>query len=258
MPKTSRAQRKNNRELAEQRSEENKKSGNTKSLLNFELKKVQPLTENQQRVFETYKNNKDLLLAGTAGTGKTFLSLYLGLKTVIDDDRYKSITIFRSVVPGRQMGFLPGDEKTKAEVYESPYVDICNELFGRADAYSYQKTKKLIRFETTSFARGITIKNSVVIIDEFQNMNSSELHTLMTRIGENCRVILAGDIRQNDLKNTSRHETSGFKDFFKIISSMDNFSRIEFTRDDIIRSEFVKSYIIAREELEDQDMIDPL
>ena len=151
------------------------------------------------------------------------------------------------------MLFRSGSNKEKSKVYEAPYYSIFSELFGRSDAYDYLKNKNLVEFMTTSFVRGITINDSVILVDELQNMTPSELHSIMTRIGKNCRVIFAGDIKQNDL-NTKR-EQSGFKDFFKVIDKMRDFGIVEFMRDDIVRSELVKSYIIAREILEDQGLI---
>ena len=154
------------------------------------------------------------------------------------------------------MGFLPGSNKEKSKVYEAPYYAIFSELFGRGDAYDYLKNKGVVEFMTTSFVRGITINDAVIFVDEFQNMTPSELHSVFTRIGRNCKVIFAGDIKQNDLN--PRKEESGFKDFFKVIDRMHAFDVIEFTRDDIVRSDIVKSYIIAREDLEDRGLVTPL
>jgi len=221
-----------------------------KEKLNFTLKKINPLTENQKRTFGAYNINKHLLLIGTAGTGKSFLSIYLGMQDIMEQKTHEKMIIIRSVVPTRDMGFLPGSNKEKSKVYEAPYYAIFSELFGRGDAYEYLKNKNLVEFMTTSFVRGITI------VDEFQNMTASELHSVFTRIGKNCRVVFAGDIKQNDF--TYKREQSGFGDFFKVLDKMRDFSIIEFDRNDIVRSDLVKSYIIAREKLEDIGLITPL
>ena len=224
--------------------------------LNFSLKQIRPLTDNQRLTFESYDQDKHLLLVGTAGTGKSFLSIYLGMTDIMERKTHNKMIIVRSVVPTRDMGFLPGSNKEKSKVYEAPYYSIFSELFGRGDAYEYMKTKGMVEFITTSFVRGITINDSVIIVDEFQNMTPGELHSVFTRIGKNCKVVFAGDIKQNDLDG--RKDVSGFKDFFKVIDKMKSFNVIEFNRDDIVRSDLVKEYIIAREDLEDRGVITAL
>ena len=156
---------------------------------------------------------------------------------------YQKLVIIRSAVPTRDIGFLPGTEKEKASVYEEPYKDIANDLFGRGDAYEILKQKNLVEFMTTSFIRGITLKHAVILIDECQNMSFHELDSIITRIGQGCRVIFCGDFRQADLKQ------NGMQDFMKILKRMGDFDFIEFEVEDIVRSEFVKNYIIAKNEL---------
>lgn len=224
-----------------------------KEKFNFTLRNVTPLTENQKLTFSAYNNNKHLLLIGTAGTGKSFLSIYLGMQDIMQHGTHQKLIIVRSVVPTRDMGFLPGNNKEKSKVYEAPYYSIFSEIFGRGDAYEYLKNKNVVEFMTTSFVRGITLNNCVIVIDEIQNMTANELHSIFTRIGKNCRVVFAGDIKQNDL--SGKREQSGFSDFFKVLDKMRDFSIIEFNRNDIVRSELVKSYIIAREELEDRGLV---
>jgi len=230
--------------------------GEVQNRLNFTLKRFQPLTDNQRNTFAAYEDGKHLLLTGTAGTGKSFLSLYLGMTDIMDNKTHQKLVIVRSVVPTRDMGFLPGSNKEKSKVYEAPYYSIFSELFGRGDAYEYLKTKNIVEFMSTSFVRGITINDSVIVVDELQNMTPQELHSIFTRIGKNCRVIFAGDIKQTDLN--PRKEESGFKDFFRVVNRMPDFQSIEFTRDDIVRSSLVKSYIIVREDLEQRGLVQPL
>lgn len=214
---------------------------------NLKLSHIEPITVNQKRTFQLYDQDKNLLLYGTAGTGKTFISLYLSLLEVLSGfTEYKKVVIVRSVVPTRDIGFLPGSTKEKALVYESPYRAICCELLHKDDAYEQLKNKGLIQFMTSSFVRGITLKDCIVIVDEFQNMVDEELHSIITRVGENCKIIFCGDCRQNDLKK----ETSGFHKFLKILSTMNSFGVVEFTISDIVRSSVVKEYIIKREQFE--------
>lgn len=224
------------------------KSGNIQSN-NFRLKKIQPLTQAQIDAFESFDEGYNLFLHGFAGTGKTFIALYLALDLIQKVNLYKKVYIVRSVVPSRDMGFLPGNAKEKTKIYETPYYDICNKLYGRGDAYDVLKTKNILEFISTSFIRGITLDDCIVIVDEMQNMNSMELHSIMTRIGENCKIVFSGDINQDDLTSERKKEYSGLRDFMRIIEKMKEFDFIDFTQDDIVRSQIVKSYIIERHKL---------
>ena len=216
--------------------------------LSFKLKHIEPLTENQRLTFEKYHDGKNLLLHGIAGTGKSFLSLYLSLQSILSDaSRYKKLVIVRSVVPTRDMGFLPGNNKEKSKVYEAPYQAIFNELFERADAYEYLKSKGLVDFISTSFIRGITLNDCIIVVDEIANMTLHELDSVITRVGKNCKVIFCGDFRQSDF--TREHEKNGLIDFMRILDRMKSFSYIDFKEDDIVRSSMVKEYIIAKTKL---------
>jgi phosphate starvation-inducible PhoH-like protein/PhoH-like ATPase len=216
--------------------------------LTFRLKDVQPLTDNQRLTFEYYDTGKNLLLHGIAGTGKSFLSIYLSLRSILADQcRYKKLVIVRSVVPTRDMGFLPGNNKEKAKVYEAPYQAIFNELFERGDAYEFLKNKNLVDFISTSFIRGITLNDCIIVVDEIANMTLHELDSVITRVGKNCKIIFCGDFRQSDF--TKEHERSGLKDFMRIINKMDSFEFVDFDENDIVRSRMVKEYIIAKDRL---------
>ena len=208
--------------------------------VNFELREIEPLTRNQLKAFETTDH---LVLHGLAGTGKTFISSYLAFDDMAKGD-FQKLIIIRSAVPTRDIGFLPGTEKEKSSVYEEPYKDISNDLFSRGDAYEILKQKNIVEFMTTSFIRGITLRDAVILIDECQNMSFHELDSIITRMGENCRIVFCGDFRQADLR------ANGLKDFFQVLKRMDLFTFIEFEVEDIVRSEFVKSYIIAKNELD--------
>jgi len=241
----SRLARKNIRELKE-----------TGIVLEFETKQVktnllikqfEPLTLNQELTFKAYNKNRNILLHGLAGTGKTFMSLYLSLKEVLGKSKYKKIIIVRSVVPTRDMGFLPGTQKEKTKVYEAPYQAVCAELFGRGDAYEVLKGRGIIEFISTSFIRGTTIGNSIVIVDEVNNMTFHELDSVITRLGNNSKILLCGDFRQSDLIKQS--DKNGLRHFMNILEKMGSFEHIEFEQEDIVRSGLVKEYIIAKDRL---------
>ena len=186
-----------------------------------------------------------------AKVGKTFLSLYLALQSVLSGEAPKPIVIIRSVVPSRDIGFLPGSAKEKAAVYEAPYSSICSELVDRSNPYEWFKTNHYIEFCTTSFLRGITYKDSIIIVDECQNMSDAELNTIMTRVGEGCRIILCGDFNQKDYMR----EGSGMPNLLKIADHMKSFEIVKFEKGDIVRSGFVKDYIITRINLEERGII---
>lgn len=222
----------------------------------MQLRTFQPLTNNQRRAFESYYNGKNLMLYGSAGTGKTFLSMYLSLQEILESDIYQKLVIVRSAVPSKNQGFLPGSLKEKTKVYESPYYAICSELFGRGDAYDVLKSKNKIEFHSTSYNRGITFSDCIILVDEIQNLTAPECDTIITRAGDNCKIIFAGDIRQTDL--VRQHEQSGMSDFIKILQRLHAFDIIEFGAEDIVRSRLVKAYIMARNDLEDRGTIRPL
>jgi phosphate starvation-inducible PhoH-like protein len=224
--------------------------GNQQQKLHLELAKVSPLTENQQRTFDFYDEGYNLLLTGSAGTGKTFIAMYLALEELLQEKKYKKIVIIRSIVPSRDTGFLPGSIKEKAAIYEMPYKAICSELFRRDDAYEILRQKFVLEFETTSFLRGTTFRDSIVIVDEIQNFNDQEINTTITRMGENSKVICCGDFRQIDL--TKRGDESGIRSFIKIVDRMEDFAAVEFNTSDIVRSDLVKQYLIAKQEIEDE------
>lgn len=216
----------------------------------FKLKVVEPLTKNQQATFDAYDNDKNIVLHGYAGTGKTYISLYLALEEILENQTpFERVIIVRSIVPSREIGFLPGSLKEKVKVYEDPYKEICDDLFGRGDGYELLKMKGLIQFTTTSYLRGITFNNSIVIVDEAQNLQYSELYTTLTRLGDTSKLIMCGDFRQTDLK---KHESNNsLNHIMNILKEMSNVKFIEFDKDDIVRSDFVRELIIKSTEYQD-------
>jgi len=214
---------------------------------------IDPLTENQRRLFESYNAGKHLVAYGCAGTGKTFISLYNALQDVLDETTpYEKIYLVRSLVATREIGFLPGTHDDKADIYQIPYKNMVKYMFQMpSDAdfemlYGNLKSQETIKFWSTSFLRGTTLDNAIIIVDEFQNLNFHELDSIITRVGENTKICFCGDASQSDLQKTN--ERNGIVDFMSILRKMPSFDIIEFGVDDIVRSGLVKEYIIAKME----------
>jgi len=216
----------------------------------LDLKDIYPITDNQVRTLNYYKQGDNLLLYGCAGTGKTFLSMYLALREIMDGrTRRTKLVIIRNAQSSKDIGFLPGTEKQKLEVYEAAYRAICSELFHRDDAYEILKQKGVIEFHGTSFLRGTTIEDAIILVDEVQNQRYVELRTVLTRTGDHSRVILCGDTKQDDLTSERYKESSGLPNMIKVLQNMDSISSVQFTIDDIVRSGFVRDFIISENEL---------
>lgn len=207
----------------------------------LEMRDVQPMTGNQRRAFESWESGQNLFLSGFAGTGKTFVASYLAISSGL------KVYVVRSAVPTRDMGFMPGNAKEKAALYEGPYVDAFTKIFGRGDAWTLLTQKGNVEFVTTSYLRGLTLDNCVVIADECANYTFHELDTLITRVGVNCRIIFLGDVTQSDFVKDS--DKAGLKRFMKIIQEIGGFDFIEYGISDIVRSDMVRDYIIAKDRL---------
>ena len=225
-----------------------------KPLNNGYLVDIEPLSDNQKILFDSYDAQKNIVAYGCAGTGKTFVTLYKALSDVLDESTpYEKIYLVRSLVSTREIGFLPGDHEDKADIYQIPYKNMVKYMFQMpSDAdfemlYGNLKAQESIKFWSTSFIRGTTLDNAIVIVDEFQNLNFHELDSIITRIGENSKIMFCGDASQTDLIKTN--DRNGIVDFMNILRKMPSFDIIEFGIDDIVRSGLVKEYIIAKLEM---------
>jgi len=222
-----------------------------KPLNSDRLVDVKPVTENQKNLFDLYNEQKHLFVYGCAGTGKTFCSLYLALKDVLNEiTPYDRVVIVRSLVATREIGFLPGDHEDKSSLYQIPYKNMVKYMFEMtSDAefemlYGNLKQQESIKFWSTSFIRGTTLDNCIIIVDETQNLNFHELDSIITRVGEDSKIIFCGDATQSDL--TRNNERDGIINFMKIIERMPEFETVQFTTDDIVRSGLVKSYLVNK------------
>ena len=228
--------------------------GKAKEIRMDSLVKVNPITDNQKKAFEAYQKGKNLFLYGAAGTGKTFVSLYLAMQEVMKHDTpYDTVYIVRSAVPTREIGFLPGDEEDKTALFQVPYQNMVKFIFEQPNEQAFDglydrlKNQGSLMFLTTSFLRGITLDNAIIIVDECQNLNFHELDTIITRVGQDSKIMFCGDATQSDLLKTN--EKNGIVDFMKVLRVMPSIDIIEFEVDDIVRSGFVKEYILAKMEV---------
>jgi phosphate starvation-inducible protein PhoH len=222
-----------------------------KALGNEYLLDIEPLTDNQRKLFDAYAEGKHVVAYGCAGTGKTFITLYNALREVLDERTpYEKIYLVRSLVATREIGFLPGSYEDKSDIYQIPYKNMVKYMFQMpSDAefemlYGNLKSQETIKFWSTSFLRGTTLDNSIVIVDEFQNCTSHELDSIITRVGENSKIMFCGDATQSDLQKSN--ERNGIVDFMSILRKMPSIDIIEFSVDDIVRSGLVKEYILAK------------
>ena len=215
---------------------------------------IKSITDNQKVVFDSWKKDKNQFLFGAAGTGKTFISLYLALKDIFDQKtKYEKVILVRSLIPTRDIGFLPGDEEDKSALYQVPYQNMVQFMFEMPNEQAFNslydklKGQGSLYFLSTSFLRGLTFDNSIIIVDECQNLNFHELDTIITRVGQDSKIVFCGDFDQSDL--LKHNEKNGLHDFLRILEEMEEFNCSEFTIGDIVRSGFVRSYLINKTKL---------
>ena len=229
-------------------------SKKNKELNHQQLVTIKPITDNQKQVFTTWKKGQNQFLFGSAGTGKTFVSLYLALNDIFDLKKpQERVILVRSLIPTREIGFLPGDEEDKAALYQVPYQNMVQFMFEMPNEQAFNglydklKGQGSLFFLSTSFLRGLTFDNSIIIVDECQNLNFHELDTIITRVGQDSKIVFCGDFDQSDLQKTN--ERNGLHDFLRILEEMDEFNCTEFTIGDIVRSGFVRNYLINKTKL---------
>ena len=229
-------------------------SKKNKELNSSTMVSVKPITDTQKIVFETWKKGQNQFLFGAAGTGKTFISLYLALKDIFDQKtKYEKVILVRSLIPTRDIGFLPGDEEDKSALYQVPYQNMVQFMFEMPNEQAFNslydklKGQGSLYFLSTSFLRGLTFDNSIIIVDECQNLNFHELDTIITRVGQDSKIVFCGDFDQSDL--LKHNEKNGLHDFLRILEEMEEFNCSEFSIGDIVRSGFVRSYLINKTKL---------
>ncbi len=229
-------------------------SKKSKEINHNSLTTIKGITDSQKVVFDTWKKGKNQFLFGSAGTGKTFISLYLALNDVFNLKKpFDKVVLVRSLIPTREIGFLPGDEEDKAALYQVPYQNMVQFMFEQPNEQAFNslydrlKGQGSLYFLSTSFLRGLTFDNAIIIVDECQNMNFHELDTIITRVGQDSKIVFCGDFDQTDL--VKQNEKNGLHDFLRILEEMEEFNVTEFTLGDIVRSGFVRSYLINKTKL---------
>ena len=225
-----------------------------KEITYSQLNEIKPVTDSQKVVFDSWNQGLNQFLFGCAGTGKTFVSLYLALSEVLKNDTpYDKVVMVRSLIPTREIGFLPGDEEDKAALYQVPYSNMMQFMFEQPNEQAFESLYNRIKaqgsfyFLSTSFLRGLTFDNTIIIVDECQNLNFHELDTIITRVGQDSKIFFCGDFSQSDL--TKMNERNGLMDFLQILQEMEEFNCVEFNIGDIVRSGFVRNYLIQKTKL---------
>jgi len=222
------------------------KKNNSLTVSLDELEKIEPITDNQKKAFESWDKGYNLILTGSAGTGKTFIALYNAFREMLDKpELYRRIMIMRSMVPTRDAGHLPGTKEEKEDPYKVPYKSICDEIFGYKGAYGKLTTANRLTFETTSYIRGATFDQTIIVVDEMQNLNFHELDSVITRVGNDCKIIFCGDYLQSDFKYND--DKDGIIKFISIVEQMRFFRVVNFGWEDIVRSDLVRDYIMTKE-----------
>lgn len=214
---------------------------------NLKLQNIQPMTTGQEEYFENYSTGKNQLSMGYPGTGKTYLAFYQAFQEMLNNPTINRITIVRSAIPSRDIGFLPGSVEEKSQVYELPYKKICGDLFGNDGAYQLLMEAGILRFMLTSYVRGLTLDNTIVILDELQNLTAHEADSMITRSGHNTKMLFCGDLLQSDFQRESDKNISKFIDVLRQLP--DDFAITEFKAEDIVRSGLVKNYILKKQEM---------
>lgn len=232
------------------RKEKRRQERDTNHIVNnkFSMRRIEPITTTQEEMFDSYRNDRNIAAIGTAGTGKTMCAMYLGLLDVLIEPQYEKLIVIRSAVQTREQGFMPGSKAQKEAVFTVPYADITNDLFQRGDAWEILKQKNMVEFMTSSFVRGLTFDNSIIIVDECQSMTYHELDSIITRVGESSKIIFCGDTFQDDLAGSrNRNDVTGLPEFLKVLEKIQSFDIVRFGTEDIVRSGLVKEYILAKE-----------
>ena len=218
---------------------------------NGHLVDIQPITENQKRLCESYSAGKNIIAYGAAGTGKTFITLYNAIKEVLNAETpYKKVYIVRSLTATRETGIVSSNHEEQSWLYQVPYQSMVKYMFQMSsdlefnNLYRNLKDQGIINFLSTSYIRGTTLDDAIVIVDEFENLNFHELDSIITRVGQNSKIHFCGDATQSDLEQTI--ERNGIVDFIKVTRGMPSVDIIEFGIDDIVRSGIVKEYLIAK------------
>jgi predicted ribonuclease YlaK len=220
------------------------------------MQDIRPITTSQEEAYDNWEQGNNLILSGAAGSGKTFIALYLALQELIKN-RKKRLVIIRSVVPTRDIGFLPGTQEEKEAAYLTPYIGVISEIFKNNPTLFTSFIKNgTIEFLTTSFIRGITLRDAIIVVDEFQNCNFHELDSIITRVGKGSRIIFSGDYFQSDF--THKRDKQGIGEFVKILENLKHFKKIEFTWEDCVRSGMVREYLMTKEKMIADKVIDPI
>ena len=210
-------------------------------VFNVSGKPVRARTVNQFRFVEEYKTNDLVIVFGPAGTGKTYTAIALAVRALKNKEVRRIVLTRPAVEAGERLGFLPGDMKDKLDPYLQPLYDALRDMihFKKLEAWLEDGT---IQIAPLAFMRGRTLEHSFVILDEAQNATINQLKMFLTRMGNNSKFIMTGDITQVDLPNRTK---SGMIQAIRILKGIEGISIIEFDERDIVRHKLVKDIVRA-------------
>lgn len=219
---------------------------------NISGKPIKSRSANQQKLIDEYEKKDMIFAVGPAGTGKTYLSIALAVKSLKEKSIKKIILSRPAVEAGEKLGFLPGDMKEKIDPYLQPLYDALEDMIPQVKLQDMME-KNIIQIAPLAFMRGRTLNDAVVILDEAQNTTPAQIRMFLTRMGWNTKMIITGDVTQIDLP---RGQKSGLIDAMNILKNIEEISFVNLTGKDIVRHKLVTKIVSAYDKYDKEHSID--
>lgn len=219
---------------------------------NISGKPIKSRSANQQKLIDEYEKKDMIFAVGPAGTGKTYLSIALAVKSLKEKSIKKIILSRPAVEAGEKLGFLPGDMKEKIDPYLQPLYDALEDMIPQVKLQDMME-KNIIQIAPLAFMRGRTLNDAVVILDEAQNTTPAQIRMFLTRMGWNTKMIITGDVTQIDLP---RGQKSGLIDAMNILKNIEEISFVNLTGKDIVRHKLVTKIVSAYDKYDKDNSIE--
>ena len=210
---------------------------------------IKPRSKKQTEYFNMVKNKQMVFCCGPAGTGKTYLAVAFAVSMLKSGAVDKIILTRPAVEAGERLGFLPGDIKEKIDPYLRPIYDALNDMLSFSEVLKKIESG-FIEIAPLAFMRGRTLSNAFIILDESQNTTSVQMKMFLTRLGENSKMIINGDLSQVDLPSGTK---SGLRESIKILDNIDDIGFIEFGNKDVVRNPLVSKIVYNYEKFEKKE-----